>query len=101
MGARVGDGIAGATNVEEGEPLVPGTRQLGLSGLQSSAFATLTYAAMRSSLESLWVRCLGPAEARPHAPVPHLVGEPETTGARKWVHCHAASYLRGIAYGTR
>ena len=34
MGARDGDGIAGATNVEEGEPLVPGTRQLGLSGLQ-------------------------------------------------------------------
>ena len=34
MGARVGDGLAGATNVEEGEPLVPGTHQLGLSGLQ-------------------------------------------------------------------
>ena len=29
MGARVGDGIAGATNVEEGEPLVPGARRRG------------------------------------------------------------------------
>jgi len=34
MGARVVDGIAGATNVEEGDPLVPGGDQLGLSGLQ-------------------------------------------------------------------
>ena len=52
-------------------------------GCSPSAFAPLTYA-VKSSLESLSVRCLWPATARRHAPAPHLVAEPETTGARLW-----------------
>ncbi len=34
MGARVVDGIAGATNVEKGDPLIPGVHHRALSGLQ-------------------------------------------------------------------
>jgi len=70
MDARVVDGIAGATNVEEGDPLVPGGDQLGLSGLQVIGVCYFDIRAMTSSLESLWVRCFWSAKARRRAPAP-------------------------------
>ena len=81
MGAGVVDGIAGASHVEEGDPLVAGGDQFALSGLQPIGVCNFDIRAMRSSL---WAQCRWPANPRHHAPARLPVGEPKTTGARTW-----------------
>ncbi len=99
MGARVVDGIADPIHVGEGDPLVPGVHHCALSGLQPIGVRDFDIR-RKSSVESLSVRCLWPLR-RVVTPRPRIWSRSRNDRCPHVVHCHAASYLRGLAYGTR